>query len=182
MSFRGVRFGSADPERTRRLAMKLTQTRIEGLKCPPEKRDTLVFDDEQRGLGVRVTASGSKTYVAQYSFHGQKRRVPLGSCSGVSLAKARDAVRAIMGDVAKGIDPAAERKKAKAEARLKAAHEAMTLEVLLSDWSALHLVSRRPSYAVETVRALRHAFKRLLDLPAADLSRAIVVKTLDGLK
>ena len=55
------------------------------------------------------------------------------------------------------------------------------LEALLSDWSALHLVSKRPSYAAETVRALRYAFKRYLDLPATDLSRATVVKTLDAL-
>jgi hypothetical protein len=42
-------------------------------------------------------------------FSGQKRRIPLGSCSAVSLAKARNAARATMGDLAKGIDPAAER-------------------------------------------------------------------------
>jgi integrase len=161
--------------------MKLTQTRIEGLKCPPEKRDMLVFDDEQRGLGVRVTTSGSKTYLAQYAFHGQKRRIPLGSCSAVSLAKARDAVRAMMGDVAKGIDPAAERKKAVSEARRMAAHEALTLSALLSDWQALHLASKRPSYAAEAVRAVRNAFSRYLDLPAADLGRATAVKTLDAM-
>src|SRR5580704_10892528 len=100
MSFCWVRWGSA---------MKLTLNRIEGLKCPEGRRDMLVFDDEQRGLGVRVTASGSKTYLAQYNWHGEKRRIPLGYCNAVSLAKARDAARSIMGDVAKGIDPASER-------------------------------------------------------------------------
>jgi integrase len=154
--------------------MQLTLYRIQGLKCPEGKRDVLIFDGEQRGLGVRVTAGGSKTYLAQYNWHGQKRRIPLGSCSGVSLAKARDAVRAIMGDVAKGIDPAAERKKAKA-------HEALTLAALLSDWQALHLAGKRPRYAAEAVRALRNAFARSLDLPAADLSRATIVKTLDAM-
>jgi integrase len=133
-----------------------------------------LFDDEQRGLGVRVTASGGKTYLAQYNWHGQKRRIPLGSCSALSLAKARDAVRAIMGDVARGIDPAAERKKAKA-------HEALTLSALLSDWQALHLASKRPKYAAEAVRALRNAFSRYLDLPAADLTRAAAVKALDAM-
>jgi hypothetical protein len=73
--------------------MKLTQTRIDNLKCPAGKRDMLVFDEEPRGLGVRVTANGGKTYLAQYNFHGQKRRIPLGSTSGVSLAKVRGAVR-----------------------------------------------------------------------------------------
>jgi integrase len=154
--------------------MKLTLNRIDGLKCPEGKRDVLVFDDQQRGLGVRVTAGGSKTYLAQYSFHGLKRRIPLGSCSAVSLAKARDAVRAIMGDVAKGIDPAAERKKAKV-------HGALTLKALLSDWQALHLSGKRPRYAAEAVRAVRNAFSRYLDLPAADLDRATAVKTLDAM-
>jgi len=154
--------------------MKLTLNRIDSLKCPEGKRDTLVFDHDQRGLGVRITAGGGKTYLAQYNWHGQKRRIPLGSCSALSLAKARDAVRAIMGDVAKGIDPAAERKKAKA-------HEALTLSALLSDWQALHLASKRPSYAAEAARALRNAFARHLALPAANLSRAIVVKTLDSM-
>jgi integrase len=139
-----------------------------------KKKATSGNSNEQRGLGVRVTARGGKTYLAQYNWHGQKRRVPLGSCSGVSLAKARDAVRAIMGDVAKGIDPAAERKKA-------AAHEALTLSALLSDWQALHLASKRPRYAAEAVRALRNAFARYLDLPAADLSRATAVKALDAM-
>lgn len=161
--------------------MKLTQTRIAGLKCPPEKRDMLVFDDEQRGLGVRVLASGGKTFLAQYTWHGQKRRIPLGSSSAVSLGKVRDAVRAIMGDVAKGVDPAAVRKKAAAEARRNAAHKALTLAALLSDWQALHLAGKRPSYAAEAVRALRNAFSRYLDLPAADLDRATAVKTLDAM-
>jgi integrase len=161
--------------------MKLTLNRIEGLKCPEGRRDMLVFDDEQRGLGVRVTASGSKTYLAQYNWHGEKRRIPLGNCNAVSLAKARDAVRTVMGDVARGVDPAAERKKAAAEARRNAAHEALTLSTLLSDWQALHLASKRPSYAAEATRAVRNAFARYLDLPAAELSRTMIVKTLDSL-
>jgi integrase len=154
--------------------MKLTLNRIAGLKCPEAKRDMLVFDDEQRGLGVRVTAGGSKTYLAQYNWRGQKRRIPLGNCSALSLATARDAVRSIMGDVAKGIDLATERKKAKAQ-------ESLTLSALLSDWQTLHLASKRPSYAAEAVRALRNAFPRCLVLPAANLSRPTVVKTLDSM-
>ena len=109
--------------------MKLTQTRIEGLKCPPAKRDMLVFDGEQRGLGVCASHGGRQQHFIG-AIHLPWAQAPRSAwliCSAVSLAKARDAVRAIMGDVAKGIDPAAERKKADAEARRKAAHEALTL-------------------------------------------------------
>jgi hypothetical protein len=45
---------------------------------------------------------------------------------------------------------------------------------------ALRLAKKRRSYAAEVTWALRSAFNRHLDLPAAGLSRAIVVKTLDS--
>jgi hypothetical protein len=69
--------------------MRLTEREIDRLTCPPGSRDKLVFDDVQKGLAVRVTVTGSKTYLAQYTISGQKRRVPLGACSAISLAKAR---------------------------------------------------------------------------------------------
>src|SRR5262249_23564363 len=144
------------------------------------KKDMLVFDDEQRGLAVRVTKKAKygsldgKSYPCQYTFNGRKRRIALGSCASISLVKAREAARAIMGDVAKGIDPAVERKKAKA-------HESLTLDALLSDWQALHLAAKRPRYAAEATRALRKAFAPYLDLPAAHLGRTAIVKTLDAM-
>jgi integrase len=161
--------------------VKLTQRKIDSLECPPGKKDALVFDDEQAGLGVRITASGGKGFLAQYSYAGAKRRIPLGSCSAISLAAARDAVRAILGDVAKGRDPAADRKEATQETRRKATHDALTLGALLGQWESLRLVDKRKRYAVEAVRALRYAFAKYLTVPAGDLDRAAVVRVLDSL-
>ena len=152
--------------------MKLTQRRIEILQCPAGKKDILVFDDEQTGLGVRVTAGGGKSYLAQYRHVGEKRRLPLGSCSAISLADARNAARAIMGDVAKGLDPASDRKR-------KAAHDSLTLEALVGRWETLNLAGKRERYAREAVRALRYAFASHLKTPAAELSRAAVVRVID---
>jgi integrase len=161
--------------------VKLTQRKIEALECPAGKKDALVFDDEQTGLGVRVTAIGAKSYLAQYTFAGAKRRIPLGSCSAISLAAARDAVRAFLGDVAKGRDPAADRKEAALQARRKATRDALTLETLLGQWETLRLVERRERYAAEAVRAVRYAFAKHLSAPAADLDRASVVRVLDSM-
>ena len=161
--------------------MKLTQRRIETLECPTGRRDMMVFDDEQVGLGVRVTAGGGKSFLAQFRYAGEKRRIPLGSCSAISLAGARDAVRAILGDVAKGRDPAGERKEAARRAKRKAAHEALTLDALVGQWEALRLADKRERYAAEAVRAVRHAFEKHLKAPAADLDRAAVVRVLDRL-
>src|SRR5262249_57846861 len=52
---------------------------------------------------------------------------------------------------------------------------------LIQDWARLHLIPRRPRYATEAVRALRHGFAKHLDRPAEDLDRAIVVRALDSL-
>ena len=160
--------------------MKLTQRRIDDLECPAGKKDALVFDDEQRGLGVRVTASG-KSYLAQYTIAGTKRRVPLGSCSAISLAAAREAVQAMLGDVAKGRDPAADRKEAVRKAREKAAQEALTLGVLVDKWEERHVADRRPGYAAEATRALRFAFAKHLKSPAADLTCKAVKVTLNAI-
>ncbi len=161
--------------------MNLTERRIERLTVEGEQRDRLVFDDEQRGLAVRVTKNGGRTYLCQYTLHGQKWRVPLGACSALSLARARKAAEAIMGRVADGKNPAVERKEATAAERAKRARDRLTLRVLIDDWKRLHLAGRRPRYSTEAVRALHHAFAHHLDAPAEDLDRASVVRALDGL-
>ena len=164
-------------------SMKFTQRRM-GAQCPSGRKDVLKFDGH---LGVRVTNAGQagslagKFYLAQYSLAGAKRRIPLGSCDAISLAAAREATKAILGDVAKGRDPAADRKDAALRADRKAAHDALTLEALLEQWDALHLADRRERYRAESVRAIKLAFGQSLKVPAADLSRSAVVRVLDGL-
>jgi integrase len=145
------------------------------LICEPGQRDRLVFDSKQKGLAVRVTASGGKTYLAQYTRDGKKQRVPLGAVNAISLADARNAAQAIMGDVAHGRDPAGDRK---AKAR-KAAPDADTLAVLLDRWAKLHLKSKRTSYAAETQRAIRATFAKHLNWPATAITRPHAISALD---
>jgi integrase len=161
--------------------MKLTERKIEKLSAEHGCKDRLVFDDAQRGLAVRVTASGGRTYLCQYTLHGHKWRVPLGACSAVSLSKAREAAAAVMGEVAKGRNPAVLRKEAAAAERARRVRNRLTLRVLIEDWNRAHLVGRRPSYAAEAVRALHYAFADHLDDAAEDLDRTAVVRALDAL-
>ncbi|CAK0750282.1 Site-specific recombinase XerD [Azospirillaceae bacterium] len=159
--------------------MKLSQKVIDGLSCETGRKDRLVFDEIQQGLAVRVTAGGSKTYLCQFTVSGSKRRIPLGACNALSLAAAREAAQSIMGDVAKGLDPAAERKDAATRAKAQQDRDMLTLAVLVDTWSDLHLATKRPRYAAEAVRAIHNAFSKQLDIPAAMLDRAMVVKVLD---
>jgi hypothetical protein len=89
-------------------------------------------------------------------------------CAALSLADARDAAAAIMGDVAKGRNPAEERKEAAAAERAKRVRDRLTLRALTDDWHRLHLANKRPRYAKEAVRALHYAFADALDDAAED--------------
>ena len=60
-----------------------------------------------------------------------------------------------MGDAAHGRDPATERKEKSLARKRKAARDALTLATLIDDWEALHLKSKRPSYAIDATRAIR---------------------------
>ena len=161
--------------------MKLTERVIEKLECPPGKRDRLVFDDVQRGLAVRITSTGSRSYLAQYSIKRRKYRVPLGAFTAISLAMARDAARAVMGDLAQGKNPAQDRKAAAEAAEREATRDKLTLGKLVAEWQRIHLASRRESYSVEAVRALEKAFPKQWTKPAEAMTRAVVVRTLDGM-
>jgi integrase len=161
---------------------KLTEKAIAGLTIPAGKREAWLSDAEVVGLRVRAMA-GAKTFYACWTDRatGERRREKLGFWGALTLDKARETARGILGDVAKGEDPEAKREARRAEAERDRAERALTLETLVDDWAKLHLAGKRPRYAAEAVRAIKHAFAADLTKPAARLSRAEAVNTLDAL-
>jgi integrase len=159
--------------------MKLTEKGIAGLSCAQGRKDRLVFDDTVPGLAVRVGAGGAKTFLVQYSHHGRKRRVPIGRWGAVTLEQARATARGVLGDVAKGRDPAAERVKSRALVVAQAAAERLTLARLVDEWAEIALTARREGYRREAVRAIKVAFAGVLDRPASAMTRSDAVNVLD---
>ena len=68
-----------------------------------------LWDAELPGFGLRISASGRRTWQVMYRIGGRKRRLTLGSFPALPLKLARDAARATLAEVAKGQDPAAQR-------------------------------------------------------------------------
>ena len=160
--------------------MKLTEKAIADLECPPGRKDMLVFDDSLPGLAVRVSPKG-KTFLAQYTIDGTRRRVPIGRWGAVTLEKARAAAKGILGNVAAGNDVAADRaadRKKKAE---EAATAKMTLEKLIQEWESLALAKARKSHRVNAPRAIRSSFAKELKEPASALPRRRAVEVLDAI-
>ena len=169
---------------------KLTDAFLKTFRPTPGAKDRLTFDTECRGLGVRTTAGGSRVFVVQWTdaATGRKQREPLGAWGVITLTQARAAARARLGRVAQGINPLAERAKARADdqrqraAAAAAKEEArFTLDTLISNWAKLHLAGKRPRYATEAERALRLAFAGQLAGPASVLTHATVTAVLDKL-
>ena len=85
---------------------KLTKRTVEALKI--EAKDYFVWDTQIAGFGLRVMPSGAKTYQAQYRKGGLTRRVSLGRHGRITAEQARKLAQEVMGQVAKGDNPAEE--------------------------------------------------------------------------
>ncbi len=70
--------------------MKLTAKNFPALRLPRGKSDHLFWDDEIPGLGLRLRAGGSRTWVFQYALGDKQRRLSLGSATEESLKAAKD--------------------------------------------------------------------------------------------
>jgi len=165
---------------------KFTDRYLTALKLKPRDdgslpKDLLVFDMACPGLGVRLTAKGTRIFIAQWTDPATRRKVrePVGVWGNITIEQAREAVRVRLGAVAKGIDPKAERLHKRAEAERERAETALTFDALIEDWQNLHLAHRRPRYAAEAARALRRGMPALLKRPAARLSRDDAIAALD---
>jgi hypothetical protein len=152
---------------------KLTDRLLTSLVVEKSRKDRLLFDTEAPGLGVRITAKGTRTFIAQWTDPATKRKVrePLGIWGNVTIDQARDAVKVRLGQVAKGISPRAERLQLKAQDERKRAEATLTFEALIDDWEKLHLEHRRKRYREEAKRAIKLAFRDLLKRPAASCRR-----------
>jgi integrase len=89
---------------------KLTKTVVDKLKAPSTGQG-FIWDSELRGFGVRVAASGLKTFVIQYRNAADKsRRMTIGRYPLVTVDQARQEAKIKLGAVAAGNDPAQQMK------------------------------------------------------------------------
>ena len=69
--------------------MRLTEKVADALSSPPGRSEVIAFDDALPGFGLRVRATGGRTWVYQYKIGSRHRRVTLGSASAIKLEQAR---------------------------------------------------------------------------------------------
>ncbi len=113
---------------------EFTDRALKGLPIPPKPKQLDYFDAKTRGLGLRVSYGGRKSFFAMYSnTAGKRQRVSLGEYGRIehgklSLAEARKRAKVEMGEVAKDQDPAAD---------ARAARSTPTVRTLATDFIAM---------------------------------------------
>jgi len=85
-------------------------TELSVRKLLPAAATYLVWDTHQRGLAIRIHPTGRKSWYVVYSRRGRPRWLHLGDAGVVGLADARQMAAEAMLAVAKGKDPAAEKR------------------------------------------------------------------------
>ncbi len=125
--------------------MALTEKRIRDMR--PDTGTRIEWDDQLRGLGVRITAAGVKAYVFNYRVDGRERRMTLGRVVELSLSAARRLASEQMALVRKGIDPLGQK-----EVRRNAPMVAELFDRYLSDHAR---PNKKPRSVEEDERLIR---------------------------
>ena len=81
-----TRKGHAMPSKTG--SNRLTEAFIRDAK--PESATRIFWDHVVKGLGVRITPTGSRAFVLQYRAKGRSRRCTVAQCGGTTLRRARE--------------------------------------------------------------------------------------------
>jgi integrase len=149
----------------------LTPQLIKAL-TPPASGNRIEWDDEERGLGIRITKGGHRAFVLRYTVQGRERRMTLGEYPALSLTAARKMARARKGDVVHGADPLATK---------EAERTAVTLGRAIAQYVAERVPEQKARTQLETRRALETHWAPLHPLPLGAISRGQVAATLLGL-
>ncbi|SIQ98897.1 integrase arm-type DNA-binding domain-containing protein [Aquipseudomonas alcaligenes] len=116
-----------------------------------------------RGLFLKVTSSGSKSWVFRYSIHGRRRDMGIGTYPDVSLKDARLRADKSRLELAKGVDPLARRDELRAaEARMRRKgvdfrdEAEQYIRTHSPSWSAKHAQQWRSSLAKHVFPVIGH--------------------------
>lgn len=98
---------------TKTAPIRINKTAIKEI-TPPDSGYKLYWDSDLRGFGVRVTAAGAISYIAEARVNGKTRRETIGKHGTFTPEQARKKAKAKLGRMAEGIDLSAERQRKKA--------------------------------------------------------------------
>lgn len=156
--------------------MKLTKRTVAAAVLPAGKSDHVLWDPELPGFGVRLRGD-SKRWIIQYRIRGRQGRESLGDVRKIDLDAARRIARQRFASIELGIDPAAE----KAKAKTAAIAAQMTLGAVADRYLSVKEGVLRPSTYRSARRHFASHWQPFRDRPLDTIRRADVALRLQEL-
>lgn len=132
-----------------------TSERVASFKCKPGAKQSIFWDGKTPGLGLRVTASGAKSYIFQTELHDKTIRITIGDQRAWSISDAQTEASRLKVKTDQGIDPrqeAADKKAAdQAGAAAKKAQEAREIVTVRQTWEE-YVTARKPLWSELHIR------------------------------
>ena len=116
--------------------LRFTKTTVAAMQCPAMGR-RYVYDTVTSGLTICLSSTGKRTWYVYRRVRGRPERLRLGAFPDLTVDQARDIAKAIVGDIAQGLDPVAERRKNR---------KIPTLKNVFDQWSEIHAKVHRRTY------------------------------------
>ncbi|WP_417790333.1 tyrosine-type recombinase/integrase [Terasakiella pusilla] len=97
---------------TKPIQKRLSKSVLNGLAI--QAKEYVVWDTDLKGLGVRVAKSGRKTFILKYrNQRGVSKQLTIGKYGPLTVEEAKKYAKQKLGEIATGIDPVAEKRKAR---------------------------------------------------------------------
>jgi integrase len=148
-----------------------TAGRVNAYTCKPDKQQSIYWDNKTPGLGLRITAAGTRSYIFETSLRNKTIRLTIGDVRTWSVSKAQDEATRLKVLADQGIDPRdllrerqeaiAAKKEAQTASKLKAEYRKhLTLRALLEAYTRLLHANGKTRSATSALSAFRcHVFK-----------------------
>ena len=128
------------------------------------------WDETLPGFGVRAHHTGRKKFFVRYLLNGTRRRLTLGSYPALSLADAREQAKDIIGRIARGEDPQAEK---------NAERKAETFGELATEYLERHAKLKKRSWKEDRRIIHRNLLPAWKNRKAKSIGRREVSEVLD---
>lgn len=159
-------------------ALNLTNAFIKGSKCPDGLKLIEYRDTDVRGLELRVSAKGAKSWRLHYTRRsdGKRRVVGLGSYPALPLKEPRSKAKGLQNEVQSPetrADPAA---------KLQAIRQAETFAEVSAEWFERHGVPNKTPRTLRDDRSMldRHILPRIGPMKAVEVTKRDVIRLLDA--
>jgi hypothetical protein len=152
--------------------VKLTAAFVGRATVTPGQDKTIYWDQTTPSFGLRVTKSGHRCFVIQYRASrgrgGTDRRLTIGA--GLPLDVARREAKKLLGQVAAGVDPLGERRKA--ERAKRDTLNAIVEEYLKREGDRLRTIAVRRA-VLERLVVPQLGSRQIDDINRADITRLL---------